>query len=336
MKHEIDLKNFIVRTDLAVDKLDNNIDYKSIIKSKKTYKGIEVKLVQLNSEDAKRINKKEGLYVTITFEDTTDSENQKNIKNVFKREFKKFINIKKDDLVLVVGLGNSSSTPDALGPKIVDKVIATNHLYDLNICSKNYQKVATFIPSVTGKTGIETFKQIKSITDFLKPKIIIVIDALASSSIERVNKTIQITNTGISPGSGIGNQRMEISYNTLNIPVIAIGVPTVVDAVSIVSDTINYMHKNYSFSKYNAKQPKYLLTTNNVNYLKEKIIVKEKDKKTFLGLVGALSDVELKKLISEVLTPIGYNLMVTPKEVDFIVENFVNIIGIGLNEFFEK
>ena len=216
--HEIDLKKFAIHTDLAIEKLDHNELLKDKKKEVNEYRNIKVNNFIINDKEAEIINKKPGMYTTIFFDDTTDSDNQKNISHVLIKELKKYlVNIKKEDLILVVGLGNDLSTPDSLGPKVIDKVMATNHLYELNICSLSYQRVAVISPSVTGKTGIETFLQIKSIVENLKPKMIIAIDSLASSSVERVNKTIQITDTGINPGSGIGNMRKELSINTLNV-----------------------------------------------------------------------------------------------------------------------
>ena len=141
-----------------------------------------------------------------------------------------------------------------------------------------------------------------------------------------------MTDTGIHPGSGIGNSRKEISYETLNIPCIAIGVPTVVDAITIVSDTINYMHKHYTYSKLNINNPINKLMAYSPNYLKEKITLNKKDKEALLGIVGTLEDNEIKQLLFEVLTPIGFNLMVTPKEVDFLIEKLSLIIGNGINK----
>ena len=183
-----------------------------------------------------------------------------------------------------------------------------------------------------GQTGLETSEVISSLVDKFKPDFLIAIDALASQSIERVNKTIQMTDTGIHPGSGIGNSRKEISYETLKIPCIAIGVPTVVDAITIVSDTINYMHKHYTYSKLNINNPLNKLMAYSPNYLKENITLNKKDKETLLGIVGTLEENEVKQLLFEVLTPIGFNLMVTPKEVDFLVEKLSLIIGNGINK----
>ena len=146
-----------------------------------------------------------------------------------------------------------------------------------------------------------------------------------------------MTNTGISPGSGVGNHRKEISMETIGIPVVAIGVPTVVDAVTIVSDTINYMHKHFSYTKNNINNPmNKLIVKGQVNYLKRDIKVNNEDKSTLLGLIGTLNEAEIKSLLLEVLSPIGYNLMVTPKEVDFVIEKLADIIGNGLNDALHK
>ena len=186
-----------------------------------------------------------------------------------------------------------------------------------------------------GETGIETSDLIKEITQSIKPDFIIVIDALASSSVERVNKTIQITDSGINPGSGIGNKRKEISKDILKVPVIAIGVPTVVDAASIVNDTIKYMYYNFAYQKENYNNPKNKLSFN-VNYLKYSYKIKKEDKKKLLGIVGSLTEEETKSLIYEILNPIGYNLMVTPKEEDFIIEKLSELISEGINNALHK
>ena len=158
------------------------------------------------------------------------------------------------------------------------------------------------------------------------------VDALASGSVDRVNKTIQMTDTGIHPGSGIGNARKEISKDTIGIPVIAIGVPTVVDASVIVADTINYMYKHYAFNKEYSNNPKSKLTFNNIDYLNKNIVINNKDKEDLFGLIGKLNSDEVKILINEVLNPIGYNLMVTPKEIDFVIDKLSTLISSSVNE----
>ena len=142
---------------------------------------------------------------------------------------------------LVVGLGNWNVTPDALGPRVVSKLMVTRHLKELvpDSIDEGIRPVCAIAPGVLGITGIETYEIIKGIVEKIKPNLILCIDALASRKLERVNRTIQIGNTGISPGSGVGNKRMEISERTLGVPVIAVGVPTVVDAATMANDTID-------------------------------------------------------------------------------------------------
>lgn len=331
MKHSVDLSKYQIRTDLAIESIK---DIKNISKEK-IEDNIKITNVVVDDKVSELINKKKGNYITIEFDDVTDSSNYEKVKKVFVRELNNLLNLLKIDKkasCLIIGLGNSKSTPDSLGPLTINNIIVTNHLFELDELSNEYRRVSVLVPGVMGQTGLETSDVISSIVDKFKPDFIILIDALASQSVERVNKTIQMTDTGIHPGSGIGNSRKEISYETLNIPCIAIGVPTVVDAITIVSDTINYMHKHYTYSKLNINNPLNKLMAYSPNYLKEKIELNKKDKETLLGIVGTLEEEEIKQLLFEVLSPIGYNMMVTPKEVDFLIEKLSNLIGNGLNE----
>ena len=334
MGHNIDLSNYKIRTDLAIEAIDNK-KIKGITSKEIIEEGIKVTEVMIDEEASQIINKKKGNYITIEFEDVTDYENGKKVEKKFSSELTKLINklnIDKEASCLIVGLGNSKSTPDSLGPLVINNVLVTNHLFELEEVTDGYRRVSVLVPGVMGQAGLETSEVISSLVDKFKPNFLIAIDALASQSIERVNKTIQMTDTGIHPGSGIGNSRKEISYETLKIPCIAIGVPTVVDAITIVSDTINYMHKHYTYSKLNINNPLNKLMAYSPNYLKENITLNKKDKETLLGIVGTLEENEIKQLLFEVLTPIGFNLMVTPKEVDFLVEKLSLIIGNGINK----
>lgn len=330
MSHEIDLKNIEVRTDLAIELTQKQ--------NQKEENGIKITDINLTKEEANKINKKEGNYITIEFTDITDYENRKKVKTIFVKELKKMLkkqNIKDEDLCLIIGLGNEKSTPDSLGPLTISKTLVTNHLYLYGNLDENFRRVCALSPGVMGETGIETSDLIKQIKETAKPDFIIIVDALASSSVDRVNKTIQMTDSGINPGSGVGNKRKEISKDILNIPVIAIGVPTVVDAASIVNDTIKYMYSHFAYQKANYNNPKNKLTYN-VNYLKYENTIKKEDKKHLLGMVGDLTEEETKSLIYEILNPIGYNLMVTPKEEDFIIEKLSELISEGLNESLHK
>ncbi len=246
-----------VRTDLILEK-DVQLEESSIIEE---YDQIKVMKNQ----------NKENHYTTILFPDITEKENYQKVLKVFTKEIKNYLNIKKNDIILVIGLGNEKSTPDSLGPNVVDHILVTRYLTLFGEIEEGYSNVCSFIPDVMGNTGIETADIIKSIINDTKATKVIVIDALKTNHINRLVKTIQITNQGISPGSGIQNNRAEISKKTMNIDIIAIGVPTVVDIKTIIE-----------------------------NYIKEDIIIED-------------------------------NLMVTPTNIDFLIEKLSYLISDGLN-----
>ena len=282
--------------------------------------------------------KNAGIYITIEFPDITDYDNSEQIKTIFGKELNnllKTIKVNDESTCLVIGLGNEKTTPDAVGPLVISKTIVTNHLYVYGQLEEGFRRVWAISPGVMGETGMETSDLIKGIVETIKPDFVITVDALASSSIDRVNKTIQMTDAGINPGSGVGNKRKEISLDTIGVPVLAIGVPTVVDAASIVSDTINYMYKHFAYTKENYDNPAEKLKMG-VNYLNKNVEILDSDKKNLFGLVGTLSNEEVKSLIYEILTPIGYNLMVTPKEEDFVVEKISEVISCGINKALHK
>jgi len=334
MEHEIDLKMYNIRTDLILDSIEN----KSIDVNKKIseFDNIKVTKVIIDSNNSILLSKKEGNYITIEFDDVTDTGNKNKLIKVFVSELKSIfseLDIKNNDSCLIIGLGNEKSTPDSLGPKVVSNVTVTRHLFLLNEdVASGVRCVSALSPGVMASTGIETFDTISSIVKEIKPSFVIVIDALAASAIDRVNKSIQITDTGIHPGSGVGNMRKEISFETLGIPVIAIGVPTVVLSSIIVYDTINYLFKHISYIKDNQSMNK--LIFNRYNYLSK---IKDRDlsleeKKEVSGLLGELSDSDRQSLIYEVLNSLNYNFIVTPKEIDFLIDKLTEVIAEGINE----
>ena len=336
--HEIDLKKYNVRSDLVVDFIQTN-HKKGIDCKEENYDKVSVLDIALSKDN--ELLKKEGRYITISFEDVTDTSNRKDVQNILVKKLKGLLSDKGllEKKCLVVGLGNGDSTPDSLGPKVASEVLVTRYLFELeNVeVEKGYSCVSSIIPGVIGTTGIESSDIVLGIVEKIKPDFIIAIDALASSSIDRINKTIQITDTGIHPGSGVGNKRKELSESTLNIPVIAIGIPTVIDGVTIVSDTIKYMLKQFSYNKETStKNSNKLVPITNRNYLEHDKELTPTEKKEVLGLVGSLTEEEMKSLIFEVLTPIGYNLMVTVKEVDFITENLAKVLVYGINHSLHK
>ncbi len=197
-------------------------------------------------------------YTTIYFDDINE---YKNIEDVLISELKEYLKLNKEDKVLVIGLGNSESTPDSLGPKTIDNVLATAHLFSLGEV-EDYANVCKFNPSVIGNTGIESYTIIKSIIKIIKPTKIIIIDSLKASNITRLTKTIQITNNGINPGSGINNNRGELSKKTLGVDVIVIGIPTVVDIKTIIKDTTNEQI---------TPKDNLIVTPTNIDYLIDKL-----------------------------------------------------------------
>lgn len=329
-----DLKKWQMRTDLAYDEAikqkDENIQ--GLEENEVSINGLNVTKHVINKQAEDVINKTSGIYYTIDlnkvdFHDTTICENIEKTLAIILNELlveKNLVNKR----CLLIGLGNINVTPDALGPYVMDNVIVTKHLFDMNNISEGFSEVAAISPGVMGTTGIETFEIIKSVVDKINFDYLIVVDALASNSIERLNKTIQITDTGISPGSGVGNKRKELSFNTIGLPVIAIGVPTIVDAVTITSEAIDYILKYLNhMSKANKPSDKLVVTPNiDENTPTNKVVNQE-----LFGEFGKLSEEEKRALIQDILTPSGYNLMVTPKEIDADVEDLSKIIAGGIN-----
>lgn len=334
--HTIDLKNNSLRTDLIIDEISRNQETKIATKKIIEKENITLEEIKIDKELEKKLKKKPGIYRTVTFKDVTDKHNFKEVEQAVITALKSTyedINLTKDSKVLVIGLGNEESTPDSLGPKSMNHVLVTRHLFLLGDVEEGYRNVASFKPSVTGVTGIETKDLIEGITEKIKPDLLIVIDALASNSINRLNKTIQITTSGISPGSGIGNNRVEISKETMNIPVIALGVPTVVEATTIVQDTLQLLLKQISYKMENQQNMKLKLIPNeSEDYQKHEEKLSDKEKEDVLGMVGLLNEQELKKLLLEVLIPVNYNMMVTPKEIDYVIEKLSLLIGNAINK----
>lgn len=330
--HNIDTNYLNIRTDLAIEEIEED-NLNTIVTD-----NIKVTNIDVDDNKSNLLNKKKGKYITIEFDDVTDYNSNKKVEEVLIKELTNMINslnIKEDDSCLVIGLGNEKSTPDSLGPLSINKIIVTNHFYNLGIIvEEGFRAVSAFNPGVMGQTGIETSDIINAVVEKLKPSFIIVVDALKANSVDRLNKTIQITNAGINPGSGIGNNRKEISEDILGIPVIAIGVPTVVDTITIVNDTFNYITNHFTYMKNNIDKPKEKLKIVRTNINSNNI--NTHDKKELFGLIGNLNEDEVKQLIKEVLNPIGYNMIVTTKEIDFQINKLSELIGSGINNTLHK
>ena len=304
------------RTDLASERRDifkkaNNLeDEIDGIEAEEIQENEKIKITKVkvtNQNGAEAIGKPIGNYITIDIKKlkvATNDDIQK-ASDVLSRELKKLIDEHSVaiDEVLVVGLGNEYVTPDSLGPKVIADIDVTRHIlkYMPEVLDPNTRPVSAISPGVLGTTGIETLEILKGIVDNTKPKLLIIIDALASKSIERISSTIQLADTGITPGAGVGNTRKEISKETLGIPVIAIGIPTVVEAATIAADSIDlFIEKLQNEAKSN-------------DYLNQ---LKEEDKYS---------------QIKEALMPGDYNFIVTPKEIDDLIENMKDVVARGIN-----
>ncbi len=247
-----------IRTDLALEVRESfpedNVEIKGVILTENydEKNKIRVSTVEIKDEKgAKAMQKPIGTYITIEAPEInkSDEDYHKPVADVVATNLRMLAGELKREEILVVGLGNREVTPDALGPQVVDNLFVTRHLikeYGNEFRDKHHLgNVSAISPGVMAQTGMETVEIIKGIIKETKPKLLIVIDALASRSISRLNTTIQLTDTGISPGSGIGNNRKALNEESLGTKVIALGVPTVVDAATIVADTLtSYMEKS--------------------------------------------------------------------------------------------
>ena len=295
------------RTDLADERLSECIKSGEVegissenIDLNNTLKVTRVKV--LNEKGKQKIGKEIGTYITLEIKniDIISKDKLEKISKILAEQLKELV--KGYNSILVVGLGNIDTTADSIGPKVIKDLQITRHIkkYAPNLIDKNAIEISGIAPGVLGTTGIETGEILKGIVEKVKPDAIIAIDALISRDISRLFKTIQISDTGITPGAGVGNSRKEISKKTMGIPVIAVGVPTLVEAATIVADSIDLISKQFEEFKdlqEASKEDKY-------------------------------------RLIKAVLEPSKYNLAVTPKEVDSLVDNMKLIIAHGINSTF--
>lgn len=287
-------KKINFRTDLADERVEeyqkhtssNEIDGVKIT----NYKEEEYKITKvevLNDVGEKALNKPIGNYITMEIKDVTliEEDEKEKIIDILSKQISELISKYEKGSVLIVGLGNKSATPDAIGPDTIEYVEITRHLlkYAPHLVKEDTREISAIAPGVLGTTGIETSEIVHSIVKKIKPGFVIVIDSLASQSIERVAKCIQISDTGITPGSGVKNKRTGLNEKTLGVPVVAIGLPTVVDMATITTDVISRIYK-------------------------EKNVYNE---------------------VIEVLDTENY--MVTPKEIDIIVQKISEILASSLN-----
>jgi spore protease len=311
-----DLNMYNVRTDLALEAQELAAMGRSIpgvAKETTDHEGVLITRMHIQTDEGARIiGKMKGHYVTIEAPELRkgDSGLLDKVATLFAKEFEAYlerIGIRKDSKVLIAGLGNWNVTPDALGPMVVENVMVTRHFFELmpGDVAPGYRSVSAVAPGVMGVTGIESSDIIAGIAEKSKPDLIIAVDALASKSLDRVNTTIQIADTGIHPGSGIGNKRRGLTRETLGVPVIAIGIPTVVYASTIVNNTLDMLFDHMKQQTPNT-QP-------------------------IFGAFGDMREEERLQLVREVLQPLGHDLLVTPKEVDQFMEDMANVVASGLN-----
>lgn len=322
------MDKYMLRSDLLIEAIDMSSSNKGIVSKVDTKNNLTITTVDV--VDGTTYKKKNGKYITIEFKDITSD--KEDVTNELIRSLKYLFemnNIDEDKSALLVGLGNAKSTADSLGPSVIDNIIVTRHLESMGM---NTSRIVSAIkPGVTGETGIETKDIIKGIIDIIKPDFLIVIDSLASGKVSRINKTIQLTDTGIHPGSGVGNKRDELNKEGVGIPVIAIGVPTVCDAVTIVNDTIEQIHKHFAMTTENINNPIFKMTPPTLMNSESSQPLNKKEITELSGIVGSLDEEKRKSLIYEVLAKTEYNLMVTPKEIDFIIDKLSDLISIGIN-----
>ena len=316
------VEKYNIRTDLALEEKErfesDQVEVQGVVLEEEYDKEREIRVttVRIETENgAKTMGKPVGTYLTI--EAPNLSSPDEGIHREVSEELAKYLievmekiipESEHDKEVLVIGLGNRQATPDALGPYVADNLNVTRHIV------KEYGKyaaleemncvVSAIVPGVMAQTGMETAEIIKGVVRETKPDLLIVIDALAARNSRRLNRTIQIADTGINPGSGVGNYRNAITKETIGVPVIAIGVPTVVDAVTIVSDTMENLLSALETSK--------------------ALIA--------VGLVrGGYSEAEKYELIKELIAPNLNSMFMTPKDIDETVKRLSYTISEGLN-----
>ncbi len=252
-----------IRTDLALEVRESfpedNVEIKGVILTEDYDEENKIRVTTVEIKDnagAKAMEKPIGTYITIEAPELNDSMEEdyhKPVSEVIAKNLRRLTGKLSKDDILVVGLGNREVTPDALGPQVVDNLFVTRHLireFGEDFKEKNHLgSVSAISPGVMAQTGMETLEIIKGVIRETNPKLVIVIDALASRSINRLNTTVQIADTGISPGSGVGNNRKALNEESLGVKVIAIGVPTVVDAATIVADTLTVYMESTGFGE---------------------------------------------------------------------------------------
>lgn len=317
------IEKYNIRTDLALEQKErfesDHVEVPGVIVEEEYDEEREIKTTRVVIETengAKIMGKPAGTYVTLEAPNLVvpDEDYHREVSVEIFRVLKTLIKEEKEDYnVLVIGLGNRFVTPDSLGPDAVENLVITRHIV------KEYGKyamggekahmVSALIPGVMAQTGMETLEIVKGVVEEIKPDFAIAIDALAARNSKRLNRTIQIADTGINPGSGVGNHRNALTEETLGIPVIAIGVPTVVDAATIVNDTMENLLQALETSE----------------MLKGVGVV-----------LQGYNATEKYELIKELISPHLNGMFVTPKDIDETIKRIGFTISEALNLLFDS
>ncbi len=304
-------KTLGVNIDLAVEAHDIirgeiGKEIPGVVVDREKYENSSVTIVKIVEEQAEQMmGKPRGTYITIDAPSLRNNNrlSQKEVVEVLADKLASLFDLPEKAEVLVVGLGNWHATPDALGPRVIDQSMVTRHLhkYTPEELKGGMRSVSAIAPGVLGITGIETAEIIKGVVEKIKPELLIVVDSLAAGSVDRIATTIQIADTGISPGSGIGGNRAGINRDSMGVPVIAIGIPTVVNAAVIANVTVEHF----------------------LEQLKEKPMLSQ--------IYKNLRPDFMQQVIDEVLQPFTGNLMVTPKEIDTLILDTSKIVAGGIS-----
>lgn len=300
------LGNYRIRTDLALEATERfteeNVEIRGV-EVKEEYdkeKDIRTTVVKIKTENgARAMGRPQGNYITIEAPNLSipDEDYHREVSEEIARHLRQLIDLKKEQSILVVGLGNTAITSDSLGPHVVENLRMTRHIireYGLKgMGEEKMHRTSGIIPGVMAQTGMETSEIVQGVVNETQPDVVIAIDALAARSTRRLNRTIQITDTGIHPGSGVGNHRNGLTEDNLQVKVIGIGVPTVVDAATIVHDSMAH-------------------------------------------LLDALDEAAQKEFLEEMISPHLHSMFVTPKDVDETVKYLSFTISEGLNMAFSS
>jgi len=249
------MDNFQIRTDLALEAQErfreDNVEISGVVieEDYKEESDIKITKVVIETENGSRLmGKSKGTYITLEAPKMAeaDEDYHREISEELAAQLRLLIGKNQEEQsILVVGLGNREVTPDALGPDVAANLMITRHIIKeygkTALARERVHRISAIVPGVMAQTGMETLEILKGIVAETAPDLLIVVDALAARSTKRLNRTIQISDAGIHPGSGVGNNRQALTKDTLKIPVIAIGVPTVVDAATIVSDALGHL-----------------------------------------------------------------------------------------------